>query len=957
MPLTDLNLRPVYNHSNCPDLLAGLYEPLLAQAVRYDRTTYTFTAKGLIAAAAGTAGLIRNGGRIRLICDYSVKDDVLQAIHSGQLDAEAVLQQTASREDLLLTEAADIADRNHLELAYWLVANGIMEVKVAIRGDRIFHNKSGIVEDAHGNRVAFAGSLNETLSGWRHNWESVDVYTENEGLAHLEARQSEFQALWTNRAAGLRVIDLPAYYRDYIGEHAPASPPEIKSIRERRRGYTVRDRAANDYWQRIYDALANDPDSTAATIPATLWPHQERFRQQNVGNDAVRRLIADEVGLGKTLQAGIILKTRLNQGKARRALIISPKAATKQWQSELLMKFAIDAPIIDSHGCYYRDGRTEPGNSPPWSTPLAIAGHQWLVRNADDFLSTCGEYDIVIVDEAHRARFRDVDHEQRRQPNQYLRLLSQLSRRTRELLLLTATPMQLNEVELWALLELLEPEGWHTAEYRRFYKDDELDLPEWKFRRDLWRKTNPPETGDFLLASDNDDYIASQLDDPGTLQATLETMRRSSPAKRLMSRHTRELLRRYRRQGLLDAPVPQRQARDVVITMTPQERALYDGIRELVRQCYADRGITPQSLGFITTIFRKRFGSSTRAYAQTLRNAANRIPQDADDWMTLLDDTDLDELTDGETNALNNAANLDALLKAADEAERLSQQDSKRGRLTGVIAELREQGHNHILLFTQFRDTQSWLSEHLQRSGHFVTELFGQDGHLGDRGRRLEEFQQQGQGILLCTETASESLNLQFCSAVVNYDIPWNPMTLEQRAGRIDRIGQERSVVDVINLFYENTAEHDAYKAVERRFKGIVDNVGAYPPIIAANIQSIIRDGKDPDAELDKIAARNDFDINRLNAEWEEPNAQSIPGVTMDDLEKPLRQPELMPEGWSVTWVGGKHWEVTDPPGRLARVTTDAEAYQQADGRLQWWSGPRRYSAGDDSEQGHNRVS
>ena len=940
MSLTDLNLRPVYNHGNCPDLLADFYEPLLAQAVRYDRTTYTFTAKGLIAAAAGTASLIRNGGRIRLICDYSVKDEVLQAIHDGQLDAETALQQTASPEDLLLTEAADIADQNHLELAYWLVANGIMEVKVAIRGTRIFHNKSGIVEDAQGNRVAFAGSLNETLSGWRHNWESIDVYTESEGLAHLEARESEFQALWTNRAAGLRVIDLPTYYRDYIVERAPASLPEIRSVRERRSGYTVKDQAVNDYWQRIRDALANDPDSTVATIPASLWPHQERFRQQNVGRAAVRRLIADEVGLGKTLQAGVILKTRFNQGKARRALIIAPKAATKQWQSELLMKFAIDAPIIDTHGSYHRDGRTDPGSSPPWDTPLAIAGRQWLVRNADDFLSTCGEYDVVIVDEAHRARFRDVDHERRRQPNQYLRLLRQLSRRTRELLLLTATPMQLNEVELWALLELLEPDGWQSAEYRRFYKDEPPDLAEWKYLRDLWRKTDPPDTGDFLLFSDNDDYITESLKDPSTLQATLETMQQSSPARRLMSRHTRELLRQYRRRGLLDAPVPQRQARDVVITMTPLERELYDGIRELVRQCYAGRGISPQSLGFITTIFRKRFGSSTHAYAQTLRNAANRIPQDADDWMTLLDDADLDELTDRETNTLNNAANLDALLKAADEAERLSQQDSKRSRLTGVIAEIREQGHNHILLFTQFRDTQSWLSEHLRRSGHFVTELYGQDGHLGERGHRLEEFQQQQQGILLCTETASESLNLQFCSAVVNYDIPWNPMTLEQRAGRIDRIGQDRSVVDVINLFYEDTAEHDAYKAVERRFKGIVDNVGDYPPIIAAKIQSIIRDGKDPDTELDKIAARNDFDINRLNADWDSRNADLNPKIAMDDLERPLREPGLLPAGWTSENTGGRHWEVRDPSGNKRRVTTDAKSYQLADGRLKWWEGP-----------------
>lgn len=936
MSLTDLYLRPVYSHGNCPDLLTGLYEPLLAQAVRYDRTTYTFTAGGLIAAAAGAANFVRNGGRIRLICDHSVCQDVLQAIHDGQLDAEAALQQTAQREDLLLTETADIANRSHLELAYWLVANGVMEVKVAIRGNRIFHTKSGIVEDAQGNRVAFAGSLNETLSGWRHNWESVDVYTESEGLAHLEAREHEFQALWTNHATGLTVIDLPAYYRKYIVDRAPASPPQIRSIRERRQAYTV-----NDYWQDIYETLANDPDSTVATIPTTLWPHQERFRQQNVGGDAVRRLIADEVGLGKTLQAGVILKTRFNQGKARRALIIAPKAATKQWQSELLMKFAIDASIIDTHGGYYRDGHTEPAASPPWDVALAIAGHQWLVRNAEQFLATCGEYDIIIVDEAHRARFRDVDLEQRRQPNQYLRLLRQLARLTRELLLLTATPMQLNEVELWALLELLEPEGWNAIEYRRFYQDETPDLAEWKYRRDLWRKTNPPEAGDFLLASDNDDYIASQLDDPAALQATVDAMRRSAPAKRLMSRHTRELLRRYRQQGLLDMPVPQRQARDVTITMTPEERNLYDGIKPLIQQCYAGRGITPQSLGFITTIFRKRFGSSTYSYAQTLRNAANRIPQDSDDWMTLLDDADLDELTDGETNTLNNAANLDALLKSADEAERLSHSDSKRHRLDGVITELREQGHGHILLFTQFRDTQSWLSEHLQRAGQYVTELYGQDGHLGDRGRRLEEFRRQPNGLLLCTETASESLNLQFCSAVINYDIPWNPMTLEQRAGRIDRIGQERSVVDVVNLFYEGTAERDAYEAVARRFENIRANVGEYPPIIAASIQRIIRDESDPDAELARLAALNDFDINQLNAEWEEPNAPLNPRVTIEDFEKPLRQPELMPADWSVKPAGGKHWDVTNPVGRQVRVTTDPEAYQRAEGRLSWWQGPR----------------
>ena len=937
MPLTDLNLKAVYNHSNCPDMIAGLYEPMLREAVRYDRTTYTFTAKGLIAAAAGTAGLIRNGGRIRLICDHTVRPDILQAIRDGQIQAETALLQTHNPEDLKLTEPDDLS-RDHLELATWLVANGILEVRVALRDPTIFHAKSGIVEDVQGNRAAFSGSLNETLSGWTTNWESIHVFVDRDSLEHLEPTEQEFQMLWNNQATGLHVISLPDYYRDYIIEQAPKSTPKLLRPMPRRRLQLEPEGA---YWDRIRKTLAEDSDSTAATIPATLWPHQERFRQQHADSGRpARRLIADEVGLGKTLQAGIILKTRLNQGLAGKVLIIAPKAAVNQWQSELLMKFAIDAPAIDTNARTYRNGRSEPPGEPAWDIPLAIASQQWLVRNTSQFLETCGEYDLIICDEAHRARFRNVDDNSRRQPNQYLSLMNRLCRKTRELLLLTATPMQMNEMELWALLSLLEPEGWNIVEYQHFYREAEPGLQEWKFRRDLWRKSGAATERNPVLNSENDDYITLRLKDPSTMEQTLSTMERSAPARRLMSRYTRHLLREYREQGLLDAPIPNRRVRDTVITMTPEERDLYEEITDLVQRCYAASAITQQSLGFIRTIFRKRLGSSTYAYAQTLRGAANRrLEENDDDWMTLTNDTDLDEM-EATVDALQKFTNINLLLRAAEEAERLSQTDSKRDKLNEVIRNLREDGHSHILMFTQFRDTQIWLTDHLRKAGHLVTELYGQDRQEGDRGQRLTAFRKQGQGILLCTETASESLNLQFCTAAINYDIPWNPMTLEQRAGRIDRIGQERKTVDVMNLFYEDTAEHDAYKAVERRFKDIVDNVGAYPPIIAANIQSIIRDGKDPDTELDNIASRNDFDLNRLNADWGAKNAELNPRITMDDIEKPLREPGLLPVGWTAENIGGKHWEVRDKKGNTRRVTTDAESYQIADGRLRWWEGP-----------------
>ena len=693
MSLADLSLRPVYNHSNCPDMIAGLYEPLLREAIRYDRTTYTFTARGLIAAATGTAGLIRNGGRIRLICDHTVRSDVLQALHDGQIQAGTALLQTHNMEDLLLTQPDDLS-RDHLELATWLVANGIMEVKVAIRDPSIFHAKSGIVQDAEGNRVAFSGSLNETLFGWTTNWESVRVFNDREGLAYLEPTEEEFQTLWTNKATGLNIIPLPKLYRDYIIEKAPASTPKLLRPRPKIRPKNEPD-VSSGYWKNVRKTLRENPDSTAATIPASLWPHQERFRQQHADPATpVRRLIADEVGLGKTLEAGVILKTRLNQGLAKKALIIAPKAATRQWQGELLMKFFIDAPIIDSNFRTYRDGHTEPAGQPPWNVPLGIASQQWLVRNADQFLQSCGDYDLIICDEAHRARFRDVDDDTRRQPNQYLRMMYRLCRQTRELLLLTATPMQMNEMELWALFGLLEPEGWNEYEYRRFYQDEVPDVQEWKFRRDLWRKANLNTRASALLNSDNEDFIASRLQNPATMSQTIATMENSAPAKRLMSRQTRQLLREYRDRGLLDVPIPTRRVRDTVITMTKEERVLYDQITEIVNRCYGDRNISQQSLGFIRTIFRKRLGSSTYAYAQTLRNAAERRLEDNDDWTTMLDDADLDEDQESTVDALQKVRNVDFLLKAAEESERLSQQDTKRGKLNEVIRDLREDGHS-----------------------------------------------------------------------------------------------------------------------------------------------------------------------------------------------------------------------------------------------------------------------
>ena len=148
------------------------------------------------------------------------------------------------------------------------------------------------------------------------------------------------------RSRGVIVIPIPEDYQEYLKQVAPHTDPT------KPKSPTVTPQEERDLlWSRIRDAVANDPATTAETVAAELWPHQENFRiQRATGLGPDRILIADEVGLGKTIQAGTLLKTRMNQGRVNRLLILTPKSALRQWQQELHHKFNIEVPILERSG-------------------------------------------------------------------------------------------------------------------------------------------------------------------------------------------------------------------------------------------------------------------------------------------------------------------------------------------------------------------------------------------------------------------------------------------------------------------------------------------------------------------------------------------------------------------------------------------------------------------------------
>ena len=267
------------------------------------------------------------------------------------------------------------------------------------------------------------------------------------------------------------------------------------------------------------------------------------------------------------------------------------------------------------------------------------------------------------------------------------------------------------------------------------------------------------------------------------------------------------------------------------------------GFRARVGRRLRDKGMPVGEIAEVldvtrASVYRKRLGSSAHSYACSIQNHLDRREEDEEEWELISqsqdedpDVEDPDYILPGTTLTSRQHA---LLVETKDRAQQLARHDTKYQRLLRHLGRLEQAGHRKIIIFTQFQDTQDYIFDRLtNRGGKPVTRISGQDARFPGppREERIRAFRDSEGGILICTETAAESLNLQFCTALVNYDVPWNPMTLEQRIGRIDRIGQERETIDVINLFYAETAEYDAYRIMGNRMKAIEENVGTLPAL------------------------------------------------------------------------------------------------------------------------------
>ena len=436
-----------------------------------------------------------------------------------------------------------------------------------------------------------------------------------------------------------------------------------------------------------------------------------------------RVLLADEVGLGKTIEAGMVLKEYILRGMADRVLILCPASLVGQWRDEMSAKFGIECATT-----YDPLLRTDPTSF--WAQPRVVASIAVARRKDQAEMLAKLDYDVVVVDEAHHLRD---------QTSASYRLVNSL--RKRFLLLLSATPVQNSLLELYNLLTLLQPGIFKTQkEFRAAY------MVPGKPRE----PANPDKLRDLMRG--------------------------------VMVRNTR---------ALAALKMPPRHASTLRAVPETAEAACYDELTTLVRELAASGAAEEHRLSLQHLL--AAAGSSPAASAAAIARMAGRHPND-ERWSALL-------------------ARVQAVATGAKEA--------------ALLRLLVRNPAEKKLVFVHNRDSMTHLATQLtQRKMPFALFSGGMSGPQKDEA--VEAFRDQVP-VLLCTESGGEGRNLQFCNTLINFDIPWNPMAIEQRIGRIDRIGQTREVF-IFNLVTAGTIEDAVLRILDEKinmFELVVGEVGA----------------------------------------------------------------------------------------------------------------------------------
>lgn len=940
--------------------LTAFYIPMLSRAISYDRAVGYWSSAELQYAAQGTAHFLANGGRMRLIVGAQLIESDVKAVLSGTPLGDILAERLLADPEL---EGTKIVENQHLSVVAWMVAHDRLEIRVGVPcvggkllsykdSGRYFHTKYGIFTDRYDHMVAFDGSNNASVRAWVANHETFDVFPS--WMAEVwewNGREAirDFERHWNDQPdEGWAVVPLPLAVREHLIEHAPEVPPIPKKTTDRAesedsyRPELGDTSGLEEAWRELVGLAARpiaSPYTAVGTAQVEPLPHQARLIDRVVGTYPRGYLFADEVGLGKTIEAGLVLRELFLSGKAQKALLLVPASVMKQWQEELHEKMNLDVPRFDSGVFLDRNGQPVPadGNVSPWSAfPIVLASsHLARRRSRRQEILEAGPWDVVLVDEAHHARRRGSKPTDT--PNSLLALLLEMRDKQmwKALYLASATPMQMNPHEAWDLISLLGLTGkWadSAANFLQYFERlrENPKYRGWKFLCDMLadyftdaRAERDPRleeeaiealgfAGAYAVTGLQDNVPSAEAREqmPNKTSEWMDKwLRRHTPMRDRVFRNTRTTLRQYQAAGIIsdDIIIPSRYVGDVFINLAAYERKLYDRIENYIRRHYNSylSHQSSQALGFIMTVYRRRLTSSFEAITKSLTRRLEVLEQGKSLIDLFSDDDNLDvedSLFDPEAFDVSAPLLQDEIQELRSFLSDLSNITGEDTKATRLVADVNNAllTYDSVIVFTQYTDTMDYVRARLIAAGIINLGCYsGRGGEVYNHAKQTwiaiskaqikEQFRNRELTVLIGTDAMSEGLNLQTSGRLINYDMPWNLMRVEQRIGRIDRIGATYRDIEVTNYFYADTVEQRVYEGLLEDYGDFTDIVGEAAPVLA-NLEKAIEElalGNSNDEAIDEH-------VNALKGEVSELHNRAVQTSDLGDapeitgyIEKP----------------------------------------------------------------------